>query len=171
MGMSLDGRLYLVLEYAAHGATMEWDSNKCSYFASKSQPLIREATAKTYVLDALNGLSYLHSLFIAHRDIKPQNLLVNAHDRIKIGDFGVAIEMGEDCKVDGTEGTYYFYAPEMCRSGYNGHDGRLADIWALGVTLWAFFYGSVPFFKTDLYQLLESIGEAKYTIPSQPRIG
>merc|ERR1712050_238450 len=72
--------------------------------------------------------------------------------------------------VRGTEGSYSFFSPEMCRSPYKGHDGRKADVWALGVTTWAFFYGSVPFMKNDLMPLLESIAEADYTLPDSSSI-
>eukprot|EP00933_Yihiella_yeosuensis_P006715 TRINITY_DN11147_c0_g1_i2.p1 TRINITY_DN11147_c0_g1~~TRINITY_DN11147_c0_g1_i2.p1 ORF type:complete len:333 (+),score=50.15 TRINITY_DN11147_c0_g1_i2:38-1036(+) len=159
------GKLYLVIEYAAQGATMEWDSNQLSYFRPKTKSLLPENVAKSYIHDTLQGLSHLHSCCVAHRDIKPQNLLVNADGVVKVADFGVAIQMDPDCKVTGTEGTYYFFAPEMCRSGYAGHDGRLADVWAAGVSLWAFFYGTLPFYGTDLVKLLDTIAEAKIEQP------
>jgi len=165
-----DGKMYLVIEYAAKGCTMEWDGDRCTYYAPVTNALIPEHQAQTYVFDTLSGLGYLHSSMVAHRDIKPQNLLVNGDGVVKIGDFGVAIEMGEDMLVHGTEGTYYFYAPEMCRPNYAGHDGRRADVWAVGVTLWAFLFGSVPFFHLDLVRLLESIAEAQYELPSSPSV-
>lgn len=167
-----DGKLYLVIEYAARGATMEWDSDKCTYYVPETRGLVPETLAQQYVFDILQGLAYLHGCLIAHRDIKPQNLLVNVDGHVQIGDFGVAIQMGEDCLISGTEGTYYFYAPETCRgSGYEGHDGRKADVWATGVTLWAFLFGTMPFFHLDLVRLLESIGEAKYELPASPVLG
>mmetsp|Transcript_78015 Transcript_78015/g.242951 ORF Transcript_78015/g.242951 Transcript_78015/m.242951 type:complete len:164 (-) Transcript_78015:76-567(-) len=119
----------------------------------------------------MRGCAHMHAIGICHRDIKPQNLLVHADGRVKIGDFGVAIAMEGDFKIHGTEGSYCFFSPEMCRTPYSGHDGRLADVWALGVTLWAFLYGSVPFMQQDLLPLLDSIAEAKYTLPVSPRVG
>merc|ERR1712046_249123 len=68
--------------------------------------------------------------------------------------------------INGTEGTYYFYPPECCvGSGYDGHDGRKADVWALGVSLWAFIFGSVPFFRADLASLFDAIAEARFELP------
>merc|ERR1719203_260379 len=87
------GKLYLVIEYAANGATMEWDSDRCSFFVPGTQSLIPEAQAKLFSCGVLHGLHYLHSSFIAHRDIKPQNLLVTGDGLVKIGDFGVAKEI------------------------------------------------------------------------------
>merc|ERR1719433_226092 len=163
-----DGKLYLVIEYAARGCTMDWDNDKCAYSSPESGGPVPEAQARSYVHDALCGLGYLHEALIAHRDIKPQNLLVDADGRVKVGDFGVAVQMAENCVVQGTEGTYCFYSPEMCRTGYAGHDGRRADVWALGVSLWAFLYGSVPFFEPDLLKLMDSIAEARYELPAGP---
>lgn len=165
------GKLYLILEYAARGCTMEWDSEICLYRTpTPPHSLIPEAVAALYIQDALCGLSYLHSILIAHRDIKPQNLLVSVDGRVQIGDFGVSIDMGNDFIIRGTEGSYCFFSPDMCRTPYNGHDGRRADVWASGVTLWAFLYGSVPFFKEDMMALLDSIAEATYALPADSSV-
>ena len=51
--------------------------------------------------------------------------------------------------MHGTEGTYHFFAPEMCSSGYLGHDGRKADVWAAGVCFWAFLLGTLPFLQEE----------------------
>lgn len=167
-----DGKLYLVLEHAAHGATMEWDPDRNSYVAPDGQCFVPGERARCYVRDTLQGLEYLHSssVKIAHRDIKPQNLLVDKDDRIKIGDYGVAKVMEDDFSVNGTEGTYYFYSPEMCQTGYTGHDGRRADIWALGVSFWAFAHGSVPFWHQDLVTLLDSIAESRFELPAESNL-
>lgn len=165
-----DGKMYLVIELASKGCIMEWDGDKCSYLTPASGSLVPEAQAKVFVCGILQGLDYLHGIRIAHRDIKPQNVFVNAEDVIKIGDFGVSKELEEDFMVVETEGTYYFYSPEMCRSGYLGHDARKADIWACGVTLWAFLYGSVPFFHQDIVHLLDAIAQAQYELPDSAAV-
>lgn len=171
----VEGKLYLVLEYALLGPTMEWHPERCAFYVPAANAgentcngLMQEAMAKSYMGDVLCGLDYLHGSRIAHRDIKPQNLLVSAGSRVKIADFGVAILMAEDMLVTGTEGTFHFYAPEMCKTGYGGHDGRKADVWAAGITLWAFLYGSVPFLSQDIAELLDRIAEAKYELPDSP---
>lgn len=165
-----DGKLYLVLELASLGATMEWDPDACSYLAPATGGVLPEAQARHNVREVLSGLNYLHEEMIAHRDIKPQNLLVHEDGRVKIADFGVAIEMGEGGLVQGSEGTYYFYSSEMCCPGYTVHDGRKADVWALGVTTFAFLFGKIPFFTMDLASLFDTIAAGVYTLPESPDV-
>jgi len=166
-----DGKLYLLLDFAEGGASMFWDAKAGSYRSSAAQAagggLFGEALASAYTRCVLEGFAYLHSsdMKIAHRDIKPQNLLICGTGVLKISDFGVAIAMKDDFIVRGTEGTYPFYSPEMCAAGYEGHDGRKADIWALGVTLWAWMFGGLPFYDADLVKLLDAIAEAKFQLP------
>merc|ERR1711879_414015 len=121
------------------------------------------------VVDVLSGLSFLHCSRIIHRDIKPQNVLVCEDGSVKISDFGIACETDEACWIVDTQGTYPFYAPEMCAGGggYKGHDGRRADIWALGVTLWAFVHGTVPFYKESASDLFEEIAKARLVFPPE----
>lgn len=161
------GKLFVVLEYAARGASMEWSQDRCCFVAPAAGGVIEEAQARPMVIDVLCGLTYLHRGRIAHRDIKPQNVLLHDDNSAKISDFGVSCDTDENGLVVGTEGTYPFFAPEMCSGGgtYSGHDGRLADVWALGVTLWAWVHGTVPFHKEDVVQLFELISEARLVFP------
>jgi len=167
-----DGKLYVVLEYAERGPSMNWNVDSSTFQSPTTGGTLPEPVALSHSRDALMGLSYLHGLRIAHRDVKPQNLLVNGRGELKIADFGVSIDMNEDFVVHGTDGTYCFYSPEMCKIGYKGHDGRKADVWALGIALWAFLFGSVPFFHANLVQLLDAIGEGRLpSLPSLPISG
>jgi len=167
----VDGKLYIILEYAERGPTMNWNVNSARFESPSTGGTLEEPVALSHSRDALMGLYYLHSLRIAHRDIKPQNLLVILRGELKIADFGVAVDMPEDFIVHGTDGTYCFYSPEMCKTGYSGHDGRKADVWALGITLWAFLFGSVPIYHANLVQLLDAIGEGKLpSLPSVPSV-
>ncbi|CAE7723747.1 unnamed protein product [Symbiodinium pilosum] len=144
-----NGKLYVVLEYMPAGPSMDWDKSECRFHVQTGSQ-IDESMARSYVSDTLQALHYLHGKLIAHRDVKPQNLLLDGRGGLKLGDFGVAIQMPEDCVIHGTEGTYEFFSPEMCATGYKGHDGRHADIWATGISLWAFLFSSLPFLHKEL---------------------
>ena len=91
--------------------------------------------------EILNGLAYLHSKGIAHRDIKPDNIGFDVNMHAKLLDFGL-------CKEDAKHshlacGTPFYVAPEviMCEN----YDATKADIWSFGITLHAFTTGKFPF--------------------------
>lgn len=112
----------------------------------------------------VEGLKYLHeSLNIVHRDIKPENIVYctvkgegllapgeiddPAKDRVKIGDFTVALEVqSENMRIRSREGTEAYLAPE-CFSTHS-YLPKPIDIWALGLVLYAYLFGSLPFFST-----------------------
>lgn len=161
----MDDKMYAVLELAGRGCAMDWSCERLSYFVPATGGLYVEPTAAGLCAGMLRGLAHLHGLRVAHRDVKPQNVLVADSGIAKLGDFGVAARLDERFRVVGTEGTYSFWAPEMCRSGYVDHDGRLADVWAAGVTLWAFLLGTVPFCDADVVRLLDAIAEGVVALP------
>lgn len=161
----IDGKMYAVIEYAGRGTSMEWNNDKRRFMIPSMDTVFHETEVRKLMSDLLHALAYLHGSSVAHRDVKPQNVLIDNSGLAKLCDFGVAIRLNDDFRVCGTQGTYQFYSPEMCKPGYVNHDGRLSDVWALGVTFWAFLFGTVPFYHVDLVRLLESIGEGQYEIP------
>ncbi|XP_026191949.1 calcium/calmodulin-dependent protein kinase kinase 1 [Cyclospora cayetanensis] len=142
----------------------------------RSQRTFTEAQAKCFIRDAAEGVSYLHEdLGICHRDLKVDNLLLGADGRVCVGDFGSAEKMGANGKVRHTKGTYMFMAPECFRplddtKLYEGHDGRAADAWALGICTYVMVFGVVPFDDSSIESLFEALGEGVVTIPSEPPI-
>ena len=84
-----------------------------------------------------------------------------ANNSAKLGDFGSAIEVNQkECKIRGSEGTFHFMAPECLKSDGNEDgffDGRLGDIWSLGVSLYSMAFLKLPFFDFSLVQLIEDI--------------
>jgi [calcium/calmodulin-dependent protein kinase] kinase len=114
-------------------------------------PPIPEAILRKILFDALAGLEYLHSLRIAHRDIKPDNLLLASDGTVKLADLGVARQFGsqESEFISETHGTYHFFSPEMC-SGEARYSAFISDIWSLGVTLFILATGGrVPFLSAQ----------------------
>eukprot|EP00053_Salpingoeca_punica_P009845 m.88547 g.88547 ORF g.88547 m.88547 type:complete len:424 (+) comp15193_c0_seq1:133-1404(+) len=132
--------------------------------------------AQHYFGQLMQGLGYLHSQCVVHRDVKPMNLLLTTDGCLKISDLGVADELewyaASDDKVSATPGTPIFQAPELAR-GDEKLNGFKLDVWAAGVTLWYMLWGSPPFDVpqpgTEAAFVLacsQIVGRGEYKIPA-----
>lgn len=108
--------------------------------------------------------AFMHSQSIAHRDIKPGNILLDAYNRIKIADFGLSQKMdNKDSNIWRFGGTRPFLSPEIIkRESYNPFQ---ADIWSLGVTIYLIATGKLPWVKAGGESLDKLICAGKYEIP------
>lgn len=116
------------------------------------------------------GVEYLHYQKIIHGDLKPENLLLADGDVIKVADLGVCNEfLGDDASIDQrtATGTPAFRAPETLSGQRIYFDGKSADIWSLGVTLYAFVYGDVPFKSQAIPVLYEQIKNEEISFPAK----
>lgn len=146
-------KIYLVLEYAAKG-TLD------------AKGKVSENTAKKYFRQLIEGLEYVHdTLKVVHRDIKPQNILFDEDDNLKISDFGSAqyLQCGVD-ELTSSAGTYAFMAPEL-HSGSKVFKGRPTDIWAAGVTLFYMVEGKTPFNSKKIIDLVNEVKTQKIEFP------
>ncbi|WFD17928.1 non-specific serine/threonine protein kinase [Malassezia caprae] len=145
--------LYLVFEYC-HGGVVY------SIKPGQQNTPLSEEQARHYFQQIMSGVAYLHSLGIAHRDIKPDNiLLAHAKGNCKIADFGVSemfMKPGDDMVSD-MAGTPAFMSPQLCKAGNAFSHGYTDDVWACGVTLYCFLMGRLPFDKPAILDLYSSI--------------
>ncbi|HVP75651.1 MAG TPA: protein kinase [Gaiellaceae bacterium] len=131
-----DGRQFIVLEYV-DGENLKQLSGRCG-------PLpVRQALELT--LQIADGLAFAHTRGIVHRDVKPQNVLVDAHGNAKVTDFGIARSLDAEhaMTLTGTVlGTSAYLSPEQA----SGEPVTAAtDVYALGVVLFELLTSEVPF--------------------------
>ena len=105
---------------------------------------LNEDQAKFIFRQIINGLKYVHSKGVLHRDIKLDNILLTSEGDVKICDFGVSkIVQNKNLVMEDQCGTPAYIAPEVF-SG-KGYKGFQSDIWSAGVVLYAMLLGTVPF--------------------------
>jgi len=146
-----DDRIYLILEYAMHGDIFN-DVQLCR---------LDEPTAASYIQQVAKAVTYMHSNFVIHRDIKLENVYLNDKGVIKIGDFGWACHK-HNLKSDSVVGTLHYMAPEMLSE--EEYDYRV-DIWAMGVLLYEMLVGELPFYGADDSELETQILTGPIKLP------
>ncbi|XP_075399839.1 serine/threonine-protein kinase STK11 [Tenrec ecaudatus] len=153
-------KMYMVMEYCVCGMQEMLDS-----VPEKRFPVCQ---AHGYFCQLIDGLEYLHSQGIVHKDIKPGNLLLTTAGTLKISDLGVAEALhpfAEDDTCRTSQGSPAFQPPEIA-NGLDTFSGFKVDIWSAGVTLYNITTGLYPFEGDNIYKLFENIGKGDYTIPS-----
>lgn len=170
LGTSTDDQyLNIFLEYVPGGSI----AMMLKQYNTFQEPLIRN-----FVRQILDGLSYLHSRDIIHRDIKGANVLVDNKGGIKISDFGISkrVEastvLGSSANQSGSrghmhrpslQGSVYWMAPEVVRQ--TAHTKK-ADIWSLGCLVVEMFIGAHPFPDCSQLQAIFAIGSNQARPPA-----
>ncbi|KAJ1554136.1 spindle assembly checkpoint kinase [Cladochytrium tenue] len=125
-------RVYLILEYAAHGEM---------YKHLRRMGRFPEELAAKYIGQMSNALYYLHQKNVIHRDIKPENLLIGKKGELKISDFGWSIH-APNARRKTLCGTLDYLPPEMVEGKEHT---AMVDLWSLGVLCYEFLVGVPPF--------------------------
>ncbi|KAJ8387786.1 hypothetical protein AAFF_G00150870 [Aldrovandia affinis] len=152
-------KMYMVMEYCVCGMQEMLDS-----VPEKRFPVFQ---SHGYFCQLLDGLEYLHSQGIVHKDIKPGNLLLTTDGALKISDLGVAEALhpfAEDDTCRTSQGSPAFQPPEIA-NGLDTFSGFKVDIWSAGVTLYNITTSLYPFEGDNIYKLFENIGKGDYSVP------
>lgn len=146
--------LYLVMEYASGGEIFD-------YLVTHGR--MKEKDARKHFRQIINAVHYCHSLHIIHRDLKAENLLLDENLDVKIADFGFSNQFVTGQKLNTWCGSPPYAAPELFQG--KEYSGPEVDIWSLGVVLYVFVCGSLPFDGSNLAKLRARVIAGKFQVP------
>ncbi|XP_041359491.1 serine/threonine-protein kinase PLK4-like isoform X2 [Gigantopelta aegis] len=147
--------VYLVLEMCHNGEVQRYLKSNCK--------VLSEDEARLFMKNIVEGILYLHSHGILHRDLTLSNLLLTRDMDIKIADFGLATQLSvPDEKHFTMCGTPNYISPEVAMRSAHGLE---TDVWSLGCMLYTFLVGQPPFDTDGVKKTLNLVVTALYSVP------
>lgn len=155
--------LYMVMDYMPGGDLVNLMSNYD----------IPEKWAKFYTMEVVLALDAIHTMGFVHRDVKPDNMLLDKYGHLKLADFGTCMRMDEDGLVrsNNAVGTPDYISPEVLQSqGGEGVYGRECDWWSVGIFLYEMLVGETPFYADSLVGTYSKIMDHRNSLCFPPEV-
>ena len=146
--------VYLVMEHVSGEKLSE---------KKKKQPkqVFSEFEVANYMKSLFGAINHCHAQRIIHGDIKPDNIMINANNKVRLIDFGLSkiLAKRRTAKAE-VCGTPYYMSPEVIE----GDDSMKSDIWSLGVILYYLVCGNLPFTGRSQEEIFRRIKEVNYNM-------
>ncbi|VDK81657.1 unnamed protein product, partial [Onchocerca ochengi] len=150
-------KIILVMEYASGGELYDYVSTFGSLPEPEARRIFRQITS---------AILYCHKHKVAHRDLKLENILLDADNNAKIADFGLSNYFSDKTLLNTFCGSPLYASPEIING--TPYRGPEVDCWSLGILLYTLVYGSMPFDGRDFNRMVRQIKRGAYFEPDTP---
>ena len=154
--ITTDNHIYIIMEYVEGKHLFQYIESKVCLNEEKSSALFRQI---------ISVMEYIHTLGIVHRDIKPDNILLDkSKNNLKIVDFGLSNSYKHGDLLRTPCGSPCYAAPEIISGKH--YNGLYSDLWSCGIVLYCMLTGRLPFDDPDIKVLYKKIKSGHYMIPN-----